>query len=170
LGLVPLLRKNAVLTTFVDRHLFSVPAVSPIYTSFHRAVFSRTMLLMLSRGINLMETLTIAIDSTGNQYLKDCLERGFRRMREGGGLKDLFAEVPLFCGLFKELALAGEETGALPEMFSLIHEYETEEMNLSIKRFLGLVEPMLILITGIFTGTTLIAMFLPIFRLGEGIR
>lgn len=170
LWLLPLLRQNRGVATLFDRYLFAIPVVGPIYAAYHRAVFSRTMLLMLSRGINLMESLAIAIDSTGNGYLRESMERGFRQMREGGGLRLLFAETPVFRGLFNELALAGEETGALSEMFSLIHEYEAEEMSLGIKRLLGLLEPMLILITGLLVGTILIAMFLPIFQLGEGVR
>ncbi len=164
---IPRLRSSQTVRRAIDRFLLTVPVISGVILRFHRSVFSKTMALLLRRGIHLVESLHITTDATDNSHVKECLVRGIQRMKESGGLQVFFREVPVLGGLTEELALAGEETGALAEMFGIAFEYESEELRGAIRRLLSLVEPALILCTGILVGTMLLAMFLPIFKVAE---
>src|SRR6266446_4382347 len=154
----------------VDRVLLKVPMLGDVWLKYQVAQFSRVLSTLLIGGIPLMPALDTAADSLGTQVLKKVLEEAAKRVREGQSLSGSLRSAGVFPSLSLDMIEVGESTGALPAMLGSIAEFYEDDVATSVTAALSLIEPIIMIIMGIFVAFVLISLYLPIFSLADSIR
>jgi type IV pilus assembly protein PilC len=118
-------------------------------------------------GVPVIEALDITADSTKNEVLKEAIQLAKRGVFSGEPLSKLLAKEKIIPTTFSQLVLVGEQTGNMSEMLVTISEYYEEEFDDAVDKFSQMMEPIMIVFLGGLIGFILVAMYLPIFKLGE---
>ena len=150
----------------MDRILLRIPIFGPIIRKAIIARIARTLATMFGAGIPLVESLETVARAAGNRvYTRGILEVR-RDVSTGRTLESSMMDTKLFPGMVIQMVSTGEEAGELERMLDKVAEFYEDEVDNSIAVIASLVEPFLIIILGVIVGTIVIAMYLPIFKLG----
>ena len=118
-------------------------------------------------GVDLIESIDIAKSVTDNVIVIEALENIKKGVFSGETLKDLFYKEKIFPATFSQLIAVGEQTGSLDEMFGSIAIYYEEEFDVAVANLASLIEPIMIVFMGITIGGLMLAMYAPIFNIGD---
>jgi type IV pilus assembly protein PilC len=154
----------------IDRVKVKTPIVGEIWIKYQVAQFARVLGTLLTGGIPLMQALETAADSLGTPLLRKLLEKAGQSVREGQSLSSSLAVTGVFPGLAVDMIEVGESTGALPAMLSSVAEFYEDDVSTRMTAVLSLIEPVIMIVMGIFVAFVLIALYLPIFSLADTIR
>ena len=152
------------------RIMLWLPLVGRIHGALHIARFTRTLGILASSGVSIVESLRIATQVIGNRVLKDAVESTAQRVREGSSLNRALERTGHFPPLLIHLIASGETGGNLDEM--LLHAADSQERDLEalIATLVTLFEPLLILVMGGIVLAIVIAILLPVFELNRLIQ
>ena len=154
----------------VDRVLLKVPVMGEVWLKYQVAQFSRVLSTLLIGGIPLMQALETASDSLGTKVLQQALAKAAKLVREGQSLSGSLRTNGMFPSLALDMIEVGESTGALPAMLGSIAEFYEDDVATSVTAALSLIEPVIMIIMGIFVAFVLVSLYLPIFSLADSIR
>jgi len=154
----------------VDRFLLKIPVAGEVWLKYQVAQFSRVLGTLLLGGIPLMQALDTASDSLGTEVLRKVLAEAVKLVREGQALSQSLRKTKLFPSLSLDMIEVGESTGALPQMLTSVAEFYEEDVSNSVTAALSLIEPVIMIIMGIFVAFVLVSLYLPIFSLGETVH
>lgn len=129
--------------------------------------FCSTMATMLTSGVNLLEALSICAASSGNKTIETFVLNVRGRIEQGAKISEPLADGGLFPPMVVSMVAVGETTGALDEMLVKVSEFYEEEVDLAVKTLLSLIEPIMIVTIGGIVGIIVIAMYLPVFDMGN---
>lgn len=131
---------------------------------------TRTLSLLLSSGISMIYSLNISISIIENQALKLEVEKFKDQINKGLSLSGCLKESKLFPALVTDIVVAGEETGNMERsLLRIADEYE-KDVDRTVKTFTRMLEPVIILITGLVVGFIVLSMLLPIFQINLIVR
>jgi len=130
----------------------------------------RTLSLLLQSGLPLLEALDIAAHVAGNRTIQRALLAVTRGVRDGGTLAETMQQTGAFTSLVTQLVASGEESGSLAVMLGKAAVYYEAQVDAAVATLSTLVEPILILVLGGITGAVILALYLPIFSLGQAMR
>jgi len=153
-----------------DRALLKVPVLGEVWLKYQVAQFSRVLSTLLIGGIPLMQALDTSADSLGTQVLKKVLQQATKLVREGQSLSGALRITAVFPSLSLDMIEVGESTGALPAMLGSVAEFYEDDVATRVTAALSLIEPIIMIIMGIFVAFVLISLYLPIFSLADSIR
>jgi type IV pilus assembly protein PilC len=125
------------------------------------ALFGRTLSTLLSGGLPLVPSLETAARSISSQRIAKAVFASVTKVREGKSLADSLQSTRVFPGVAIEMISVGEQTGALPQMLNSVSEFFEQDVAMS------LIEPLILLVMGVIVVVILIALYLPIFSLGQ---
>jgi len=131
--------------------------------------FASTASTLHSAGCDGFTVLGVSAESCGNPVCKQAFERTIERVRRGQSITDGLSEEPLMDPLLVQMVHVGEKAGALDLTLAKLAAYYDEEVPRTVKRFLSLLEPLLLIGSGILVSFILMAAVLPIFQLYENI-
>jgi type IV pilus assembly protein PilC len=151
----------------MDRLKLKMPVLGDIWIKFQVAQFSRVLSTLLVGGIPLMQALATASESLGTRLLKNALETAVRMVKEGQALSTSLNSTKIFPSLSIDMIEVGESTGALPAMLNSVAEFYEDDVNTRMAAALALIEPAIMIFMGIFVAFVLLALYMPIFSLGE---
>jgi type IV pilus assembly protein PilC len=154
----------------VDRFLLKIPVAGEVWLKYQVAQFSRVLGTLLIGGIPLLQALDTAADSLGTQVLKRVLAEAVRLVREGQALSQSLRRSKVFPSLALDMIEVGESTGALPQMLTSVSEFYEEDVSTSVTAALSLIEPVIMIVMGIFVAFVLISLYLPIFSLADSVH
>src|SRR5271163_73817 len=154
----------------VDRFLLKIPIAGEVWLKYQVAQFSRVLGTLLIGGIPLLQALDTAADSLGTQVLKKVLGSAVKLVREGQALSGSLRKTKIFPSLALDMIEVGESTGALPQMLTSVAEFYEEDVSNSVTAALSLIEPVIMIIMGIFVAFVLISLYLPIFSLADSVH
>ncbi len=150
----------------LDRAILKVPVIGQIMHNSSIARFARTTAVTFKAGVPLVEALGIVAGATGNKVY----EEGVLRMRDdvsvGYPVNMAMKQLNLFPHMVIQMTGIGEEAGALDAMLFKVAEYYEQEVNNAVDALSSLLEPMIMVFIGTIVGGLVIAMYLPIFKLG----
>lgn len=149
---------------------FKIPKFGSIWMKYQIAIFSRTLSTLLSGGLPLVPALETASDSINSVRIASTVRKAAQRVREGRSLSYSLDEAKFFPGLAVEMIEVGESTGALPAMLNSVAEFYEDDVQLALTAVLQLIEPVILIFMGITVATVLIALYLPVFSLGQRIQ
>ncbi|WP_435113813.1 type II secretion system F family protein [Candidatus Pelagibacter bacterium nBUS_36] len=118
-------------------------------------------------GVDLIESIDIAKSVTDNVIVIEALENIKKGVFSGETLTDLFNKEKIFPPTFSQLISVGEQTGSLDEMFGSVAIYYEEEFDVAVANLASLIEPIMIVFMGITIGGLMLAMYAPIFNMGD---
>jgi len=151
----------------IDGIRIKLPIFGTIWLKYQVALFSRTLSTLLSGGLPLVPSLETAARSIASKRIAKAVFSSVGSVREGKGLSQSLAGTKVFPALSIEMIEVGESTGALPGMLNSVAEFFEEDVQTALTAALALIEPAILIVMGIAVVTILIALYLPIFSLGN---
>jgi type II secretory pathway component PulF len=151
--------------------VLKVPVVGPLVAEFAMARFCRMLGTLLGAGVPLVQGLSVARKSIGNQILVDAVSQSIERVQQGGQLGASLAETQgLFPSSVVEMITVAEESGRLDQELIRIANVTEGDLDRELKTAVALMEPMMLFFIAAFIGTIFISMVLPIFTLQDYIK
>lgn len=151
---------------FLDRMMLKAPIIGPIIEKAAIARYARTLSTMFSAGVPLVEALESVSGATGNIVY----EVGVLEMRDevstGQRLQQAMENTDLFPNMVIQMIAVGEESGSLDDMSAKVADFYEEDVDNAVDNLSSLLEPLIMGILGILVGGLVVAMYLPIFKLG----
>lgn len=151
---------------FLDRMSLKMPIIGPILQKAAIARYARTLATMFAAGVPLVEALESVAGATGNIVY----EIGVLKIRDevstGQRLQQAMENVDLFPNMVIQMIAVGEESGSLDAMSAKVADFYEEDVDNAVDNLSSLLEPMIMAILGVLVGGLVIAMYLPIFKMG----
>ena len=151
----------------VDGFRIGVPVFGKIWIKYQVALFGRTLSTLLTGGLPLVPSLETAARSISSNRIAKAVFASVTSVREGKSLATSLTTTKVFPGVAVEMIAVGEQTGALPQMLNSVSEFYEEDVETALTAAMALIEPMILLVMGVFVVIILIALYLPIFSLGQ---
>ena len=150
----------------LDRTILRIPVIGPIMTKSAIARYARTLATTFAAGVPLVEALDSVAGATGNIVY----EKGVMKMRDevatGQRLQRAMENTQLFPNMVIQMIAVGEESGSLDDMSGKVADFYEEEVDNAVDSMSSLLEPLIMAILGVLVGGLVIAMYLPIFKMG----
>ena len=149
------------------RLVLSLPVVGDMVLNSNLAQIAMVYGNLTSAGVPVIEALDITANSTRNEVIKDAVLSAKRGVFSGQPLSALLSEIKIIPDAFAQLVSVGEQTGNMSEMLDTISSYYEEEFDSAVDRLSQMMEPIMICFLGGVIGFILVAMYLPIFKMGQ---
>ncbi len=153
----------------LDRIMLKFPVIGPILVKAAIARFARTLATMFAAGVPLVEAMESVAGATGNIVYEEATLRMKDEVATGQRLQRAMENTGLFPNMVVQMIAVGEESGSLDTMSSKVAEFYESEVDNAVDSMSSLLEPMIMAILGVLVGGMVIAMYLPIFKLGAAI-
>ena len=150
----------------LDRVMLKFPVIGPILQKSAIARFARTLSTMFAAGVPLVEAMASVAGATGNIVYEEATLRMKDEVATGQRLQKAMENVDLFPNMVVQMIAVGEESGSLDTMSGKVAEFYEAEVDNAVDSMSSLLEPLIMAILGILVGGMVIAMYLPIFKLG----
>ncbi|MEM8984821.1 MAG: type II secretion system F family protein [Pseudomonadota bacterium] len=151
---------------FLDRMALKVPIVGPILEKSAIARYARTLSTMFAAGVPLVEALESVSGATGNIVFSEGVMRMRDEVATGQRLQQAMENTSLFPNMVIQMVAVGEESGSLDEMSGKVADFYEEDVDAAVDSMSSLLEPLIMAILGVLVGGLVIAMYLPIFKMG----
>ncbi|MGH8625845.1 MAG: type II secretion system F family protein [Gammaproteobacteria bacterium] len=166
-GLLTLKKRSKKVAHFVDRMSLKIPVIGEILEKSAIARFARTLATMFAAGTPLVEGMTSVAGACGNIVYHDATLRMRDEIATGTQLQVAMRDLNLFPNMVVQMVAIGEESGALDAMLSKVADWYEQEVDDAVDALTSLLEPMIMAVLGVLIGGLVIAMYLPIFKLGQ---
>ena len=150
----------------LDRMMLKFPIIGPILVKSAIARFARTLSTMFAAGVPLVEAMQSVAGATGNIVYEEGTLRMKDEVATGQRLQRAMENTGLFPNMVVQMIAVGEESGSLDTMSGKVAEFYEAEVDNAVDNMSSLLEPMIMAILGVLVGGMVIAMYLPIFKLG----
>jgi type IV pilus assembly protein PilC len=160
-------QRSATFRGFVDRAVLKIPVIGNILNKAALARFARTLATMFAAGVPLVDALESVAGATGNIVYTDAVNRMREQVATGQSLQLAMRQQDLFPHMVIQMTAIGEESGALDDMLGKVADFYEEEVDNAVDSLSSLLEPMIMVVIGGLVGSLVIAMYLPIFKLGS---
>jgi type IV pilus assembly protein PilC len=151
----------------IDRFRIGMPVFGNIWRKYQVALFARTLSTLLTGGLPPLPSLETAARSISSQIIAKAVLSSAVSVREGKSLARSLEKTNVFPDLAVEMIDVGESTGALPQMLNSVAEFFEEDVQTALTAALALIEPAILIVMGCVVVVILIALYLPIFSLGQ---
>ena len=160
-------RRSPEIQKSIDRGLLKVPVFGEIIRKATIARWTRTLGTMFAAGVPLVEALDSVGGASGNAVYTEATKRIQSQVSTGTSLTVAMQEAGVFPPLVTQLVSIGEESGSLEHMLSKVADFFEAEVDDAVAAMSSLIEPILIVFLGVIIGGIVIAMYLPIFKMGQ---
>jgi type IV pilus assembly protein PilC len=159
-------KRSKKLRELEDRMFLKLPIVGSILVKASIARFARTLSTMFSAGVPLVEALQSVAGATGNIVYEKAVLAMRDEVSTGQRLQRAMENTGLFPNMVIQMIAVGEESGSLDEMSSKVADFYEADVDNAVDSMSSLLEPMIMAILGVLVGGLVIAMYLPIFKMG----
>ncbi|QPJ60871.1 MAG: type II secretion system F family protein [Candidatus Nitronauta litoralis] len=153
----------------VDRFALKFPVVGILIRKVSVAKFTRTLGTLLSSGVPLIEGMDICARTSGNKIMEFAILNTIESIKEGETIAAPLGREGVFPPMVIQMIDVGESSGSLDSMLIKIADFYDEEVDTAVAGLTSLLEPMLMVFLGVIVGFIVVAMYLPIFKMGETI-
>jgi type IV pilus assembly protein PilC len=160
-------KRSRKMREFLDRISLKVPIIGPILNKSAIARYARTLSTMFAAGVPLVEALESVSGATGNIVYEDAVMRMRDEVATGQRLQRAMETTGLFPNMVIQMIAVGEESGSLDSMSAKVATFYEAEVDNAVDSMSSLLEPLIMAILGVLVGGLVIAMYLPIFKLGS---
>lgn len=152
---------------FLDITLLKVPVVSDLVLKSSIARMTRTLSTLLAAGVGVVEALEIAAKTSGNHVVEMTLLRCKESVIQGKSLAAPLGREKLIPDMVSQMIGVGEQSGTIDQMTGKIADFYEEEVEVAVKNLTSVIEPILMVFLGVIIAVLVVAMYLPIFKMGE---
>lgn len=150
----------------VDSTILRLPVFGIIMQKVIFARFFHTLSTLIKSGNDVVISLEIAAKVADNLYIEDKIITVKNRVIEGATISDEMEKLKIFPRMVCRMTAVGEKSGQLEEMFEKLSDYYTDEVDAAVAAMASIIEPLLIIMIGGMVGVVIIAMYMPIFKIG----
>jgi len=154
---------------FLDRTMLKLPIVGMILHKSAIARFARTLSTMSAAGVPLVEALESVAGATGNIVYYNAVMQMREDVSTGQSMQYSMLQTKLFPHMVVQMLAIGEESGSIDKMLDKVADFYEEEVDNLVDNLSSLMEPFIMVILGILVGGLIVAMYLPIFKLGTAV-
>ncbi|MDD2934450.1 MAG: type II secretion system F family protein [Methylotenera sp.] len=160
-------KRSLAMQSTMDRLILKVPVFGELIRKATIARFARTMSTMFSAGVPLVEALDSVAGASGNRVYYDATKKIQSEISTGTSLTVAMQNAEVFPNMVLQMTAIGEESGALDSMLSKVADFYEAEVDDAVDALASLMEPIIMVVLGVLIGGLVIAMYLPIFKLGQ---
>ncbi len=152
---------------FMDRLLLKIPVFGELIRKATIARWSRTLSTMFAAGVPLVEAFNSVAGAAGNIVYFDATKSIQREVSTGNSLTSAMQATDVFPSMVIQMVSIGEEAGSLDAMLSKVADFYEAEVDDAVEALSSLMEPIIMVVLGTLIGGMVIAMYLPIFKMGQ---
>ncbi|MBI5430491.1 MAG: type II secretion system F family protein [Nitrosomonadales bacterium] len=160
-------KRSKKLQDFMDRALLKLPVFGELIRKATIARWTRTLATMFAAGVNLVEALDSVAGAAGNVVYYNATKTIQREVSSGSGLTVSMQNTGLFPSMVLQMVAIGEEAGSLDAMLGKVADFFEAEVDDAVAAISSLMEPVIMVVLGTLIGGMVVAMYLPIFKMGE---
>lgn len=168
-GFMAAWRRSRKMQMIMDRLALKAPVFGDIITKATIARWTRTLSTMFAAGVPLVEALDSVAGAAGNQVYYEATKKIQSEVSTGTALTTAMTNSGVFPNMVLQMAAIGEESGALDAMLSKVADFFEAEVDDAVEALSSLMEPMIMAVLGTLIGGLVVAMYLPIFKMGQAI-
>jgi type IV pilus assembly protein PilC len=150
-----------------DKMILGLPTFGTLVRKAAVAKFARTLGTLIKSGVPIMDALETVGKTAGNLVVERAVQNCRESVREGKTLTQPLKESGVFPPMVIQMINVGEETGALDQMLSKVADFYEDEVDVAVEGLTSIIEPILIVFLGVTIGFIVVAMFMPMFELGN---
>lgn len=152
-----------------DKFLLKMPVLGPVISKVAISRFTRTLGTLVSSGVPILQALMIVRETSGNVIVANAVTAVHESVKEGETITAPLEASGVFPPMVISMVDVGEQTGALPEMMMKIADNFDDEVDNAVAAMTSLLEPIMIIFLAVIVGSIVIAMFLPLIDLMNGL-
>lgn len=160
-------KRSEKMQSTMDRLLLKLPIFGEVIRKATLARFARTLATMFAAGVPLVEALDSVAGASGNRVYYDATKRIQSEISTGTSLTVAMQNSEVFPNMMLQMTAIGEESGALDSMLGKVADFYESEVDDAVEGLSSLMEPIIMVVLGVLIGGLVVAMYLPIFKLGE---
>ncbi len=152
-----------------DGFLIRSPLFGDLVLRASIARMTRTLSTLLSSGVGLIESIEIAARTSGNYSIEEALMRTKEQVLQGRPFAAPLSKEKLIPDMVTQMVGIGEQSGSVDQMLGKIADFYEEEVEAAVKALTAMIEPLLMIFLGVIIAVLVVAMYLPIFSMGDAI-
>ncbi len=160
-------KRNKALQRRMDQLMLKIPIFGPVVRKASIARWARTLSTMFAAGVPLVEAFDSVAGAAGNAVYYDATKDIQREVTSGSSLTVAMQNTNVFPSMVLQMVAIGEESGALDAMLSKVADFFEAEVDDAVEALSSLMEPLIMVVLGSLIGGMVVAMYLPIFKIGE---
>jgi len=160
-------KRSEKMQSTMDRLMLKLPIFGNLIKIATIARFARTLATMFAAGVPLVEALDSVAGASGNRVYYDATKRIQSEISTGTSLTVAMQNSDVFPNMVLQMVAIGEESGALDSMLSKVADFYEAEVDDAVEGLSSLMEPIIMVVLGVLIGGLVVAMYLPIFKMGE---
>lgn len=160
-------KRSPKIQMIVDRTLLKVPVIGDLMVKASVARWSRTLATTFAAGVPLVEALDSVGPASGNAVYKEATKQIQNEVNMGTSLGLAMQNSGVFPNMAVQMTGIGEESGSLDSMLSKVADYFEREVDETVDALASLIEPLIMVVLGVIIGGIVVAIYLPIFKLGQ---
>ncbi len=153
----------------IDRLMLKLPLFGVLTIKAAVARVTRTLATLLMSGVAILESMIIVSKVAGNKIVEEALMVARARISEGRTMAEPLEQAGIFPPMVVQMVQVGESTGSLDSMLNKIADFYDEDVDNMVSNLTAMMEPMIMVFLGVVLGGLIIAMYLPIFKLGQAV-
>jgi type IV pilus assembly protein PilC len=169
IGFLEAWKRMLPIQVFMDRLMLKLPVFGDLVLKSTIARWTRTLSTMFAAGVPLVEALDSVGGASGNNVYVAGTKKIQQEVSTGTSLTMAMTNSGLFPNMVLQMCSIGEETGALDSMLSKVADFYEAEVDDAVEALSSLMEPMIMVVLGTLIGGMVIAMYLPIFKMGQAV-
>jgi type IV pilus assembly protein PilC len=162
-------QRSVKMQNVMDRLFLKIPVFGPLIRKATIARWTRTLSTMFAAGVPLVEALDSVAGAAGNQVYFEATKKIQQEVSSGISLTIAMTNTNVFPNMVIQMVSIGEESGSLDGMLSKVADFFEQEVDDAVEALASLMEPMIMVVLGVLIGGMVIAMYLPIFKMGQAV-
>jgi type IV pilus assembly protein PilC len=162
-------QRSKPIQAFMDRLFLKLPIFGVVIEKATIARWTRTLATMFAAGVPLVEALDSVAGAAGNHVYEEATHRIKGDVATGTSLTTAMQSTGVFPNMVMQMAAIGEESGSLDSMLSKVADFYEAEVDDAVDAISSLIEPMIMVVLGVLIGGLVVAMYLPIFKMGSAV-
>ncbi|HZE60664.1 MAG TPA: type II secretion system F family protein [Burkholderiales bacterium] len=168
-GFLEAWKRSLAVQIFMDRVMLKAPVFGHLVRISTIARWTRTLSTMFAAGVPLVEALDSVGGASGNYVYAEATKKIQNEVSTGTALTIAMQNANVFPTMVLQMCLIGEETGALDSMLGKVADFYEAEVDDAVEALSSLMEPLIMVVLGTLIGGMVIAMYLPIFKIGQAV-
>ncbi len=160
-------KRSVKMQNTMDKLMLKLPVFGDILRKSSIARWTRTLSTMFAAGVPLVESLDSVAGAAGNQVYAEATKKIQIEVSSGTNLTTAMQNTGVFPNMVLQMVAIGEESGALDSMLSKVADFYEEEVDNAVDALSSLMEPIIMVVLGTLIGGLVVAMYLPIFKMGQ---
>ena len=162
-------KRSVTMQRIIDRLTLRIPVFGDVIRKACNARWCRTLATMFAAGVPLVESLDSVAGASGNYVYYEATKKVQAEVSTGSGLTVAMGNAQVFPSMVLQMCAIGEESGSLDAMLSKVADFFEAEVDEAVESLSSLMEPMIMVVLGGLIGGIVVAMYLPIFKMGQAI-